>query len=166
MPLRAIASGQLDAGIGYTRRSDEVGDMARAIQVLRDNGLALNKLETETRSAEARAHQALQAERDRFVDLFQEDVLHVIGALSTATAELQRYAAVMRDIAHSTDDRTKLVVRSSRVSVDMVQALGFAAREFSTLVDTANLDFFNANQIAAKAINDGQVNIDIGARSR
>jgi methyl-accepting chemotaxis protein len=155
--MRAIASGQFDAEIGYTRRSDEVGDMARAIQVLRDNGLALKKLETETRSAEARAHHALQAEREHFVDLFQEDVLRVIDALSTATAELQRYAAAMRDIAHSTDDRTKHVVRSSRGSVEMVQALASASREFGTLIDTANQDFFNANQIAMKAANDGQV---------
>jgi methyl-accepting chemotaxis protein len=131
--------------------------MARAIEVLRDKGLTLKKLETETRSAEARAHHALQAEREHFVDLFQEDVLRVIDALSTATAELQRYAAAMRDIARSTDDRTKHVVRSSRGSVEMVQALASASREFSTLIDTANQDFFNANQIAVRAANDGQV---------
>jgi len=155
--MREIAAGHLDTPIGSTRRSDELGDMARAIRVFRDKGKALRQLEEETRSADARAQRALQTERERFVDLFQGDVLRVIDALSAATTELQRNAAAMRDIAHATDDRTKRVVQSSHVSVEVVEALSNAAQEFSHLVDNANQDFFNANQIAARAAADGKV---------
>jgi methyl-accepting chemotaxis protein len=155
--MREIAAGRLDTKIDDTRRSDEVGEMARAIQVFRDKGLTLKSLEAETRSAEVRAQQALQAERERFVDVFQDDVLRVIDALSAATTELQGNAAAMRDIAHATDDRTKDVVHTSRASIEMVEALSHAAQEFSTLVDTANQDFFSANQIAARAAADGQI---------
>lgn len=155
--MREIAAGHLDTAVGSTRRSDELGDMARAVQIFRDKGKALRQLEAETRSADARAQLALQAERERFVDVFQGDVMRVIDALSAATVELQRNAAAMRDIAHATDDRTKRVVQSSHVSVEVVGALSHAAHEFSHLVDHANQDFFNANQIAARAAADGKV---------
>ncbi|HLH10565.1 MAG TPA: HAMP domain-containing methyl-accepting chemotaxis protein [Methylovirgula sp.] len=155
--MRELAAGHLDTPIGYTRHSDELGDVARAIQVFRDKGKALQVLEAETRSAEARSQQALQAERERFVDMFEGDVLGVIDALSAATTELQRDAAAMRDIAQATDDRTKHVVRSSHASVDMVAALSHAAHEFGRVIEAANQDFFSANQIAARARTDGHM---------
>ncbi|MDR3408653.1 MAG: methyl-accepting chemotaxis protein [Methylovirgula sp.] len=158
--MREIAGGRFDAQIGYTRRSDELGEMARAIRVFRDKGLALKTLEAETRSAEARSQQALAAEREHFIEAFQDDVLHVIAALSAASVELQRNASAMRDIAHATDGRARNVVRSSRASVEMVESLSAAAREFSSLVDSANQDFFTADQIADRAATDGKVTSD------
>jgi methyl-accepting chemotaxis protein len=154
--MRAIAGGELETQIRYTRRSDELGDMARAIQVFRDKGLALKQLEADTRSAEARARQALAAERVRFVEAFQADLLHMIHALSSASLELQRNATAMREIAHTTDDRTQTVLRSSRQGLQVVDALSDAARQFSTLVDGANRDFFTADQIASRAAADGE----------
>lgn len=154
--MREIAAGRFDTEIGYTRRTDELGEMARAIQVFRDKGQTLKLLEAETRTAETRAQRALAAERERFIEAFQEDVLHVIAALSAASQELQRNAAAMRDIAHATDGRARSVVQSSRVSVEMVDALSGAAREFRALVNAANQDFFTADQIAGRAATDGQ----------
>ncbi len=152
-----IAAGRFDTEIGHTRRSDELGDMARAIRVFRDKAVALKALEAENRSAEERAQQALAAERERFIEAFQDDVLHVIAALSAASQELQRNAAAMRDIAHATDGRARTVVQSSRVSLEMVEALSAAAQKFSSLVDSANQDFFAADQIAGHAAADGKV---------
>ena len=84
--MREIAAGRFDTEIGYTRRTDELGEMARAIQVFRDKGQTLKLLEAETRTAETRAQRALAAERERFIEAFQEDVLHVIAALSRPRA--------------------------------------------------------------------------------
>jgi methyl-accepting chemotaxis protein len=50
--MRALAGGDLSAQVQGTGRGDEIGDMAKAVQVFKDNALALK--EAEARNAEAR----------------------------------------------------------------------------------------------------------------
>ncbi len=154
--MREIATGRLTTEIGYTRRSDELGEIARAIQVFRDKGLAVKRLEEETIAAEVRAQKALAAERERFVDVFRDDVMQVIAAVSAASAEMQRNAAAMRDMAQATDDRTKNVVASSQDGVATVETLSAAANEFGALLDKTNGEFHAATQIASRAAEDGK----------
>ena len=59
--MRKIADGMLDTAINGERRGDEIGDMARALSVFKDN--ALSKIQTEMESAAQRA--AAEAERLR-----------------------------------------------------------------------------------------------------
>ena len=85
-------------------------------------------------------------------------MLHVIDALSTASRNLQRNAAAMRDIAHSTDGRARMSSDPHASASRWSQALVLRRAEFSTLIDSANQDFFNADQIAdARRGNDGKV---------
>ena len=154
--MRDIAAGQFDIKLRYTRRTDEVGAIARAVQIFRDKGLAVTRLEAETHVAEKRAQEALDAERERVVEVFQEDVMNVIAALSAASSELQRNAAAMRDMAQATDDRTKKVVASSQGGLETVETLSAAANELATLLDKTNGDFFTASHIASCAAVDGR----------
>lgn len=56
--LRALASGDIFASAEVPRRKDEVGEIARALDALRDSGLALDRLKTRERISASR-HQAL-----------------------------------------------------------------------------------------------------------
>ena len=59
--MTTLAGGNLDIAIAETERRDEVGGMARAVQVFKDNGLRTRALEA---SSEAERH-ASEAERER-----------------------------------------------------------------------------------------------------
>ena len=59
--MATLANGDLSATVAETDRRDEIGGMARAVQVFKDNGLRTNALETS--SAAERA--AAEAERER-----------------------------------------------------------------------------------------------------
>ena len=59
--MRKIADGMLETTINGERRGDEIGDMARALSIFKDN--ALSKIETEKESTAQRA--AAEAERLR-----------------------------------------------------------------------------------------------------
>lgn len=59
--MRRLAEGMLETSINGDKRSDEIGDMARALGVFKENALAKVRMEAE--SAEARA--AVDAERAR-----------------------------------------------------------------------------------------------------
>jgi methyl-accepting chemotaxis protein len=153
--MRDIAGGRLNTKIRHTKRADEVGEMARAVENFRDKGLAVKRLEEETTTAGQRAQEALIAERERVVEVFQADVMNVIAALSSASTEIQRNAGAARDMAEKADAQTKDVVASSQLSVATVETLSSAATDLAALLDRGNSGLYSAAQIAAQAADDG-----------
>ena len=66
--MRTITSGDLDRPVQGTSAKDEVGAMARAVEVFRENAIAKRKTEDELRTAKEKAESALlelNAEPDR-----------------------------------------------------------------------------------------------------
>ncbi|MDR3463950.1 MAG: methyl-accepting chemotaxis protein [Beijerinckiaceae bacterium] len=59
LTMRKLADGDLTAAVTGTERKDEIGPMARAVEVFKNNGLKLRAKEAEA----AREHEAAEAER-------------------------------------------------------------------------------------------------------
>jgi methyl-accepting chemotaxis protein len=155
--MREMTAGNFDVAFGYKSRTDEIGEIARAVQAFRDKGLTVRRLEQETSAAEARAQSALAAERERVIEVFQDDVMQVIAALSAASTEMQRNAASMRDMARETDNRARNVVASSSGAVATVETLSAAADDLADLHEKSSRDFLSATQIASRAAEDGSL---------
>jgi methyl-accepting chemotaxis protein len=154
--MRQIAGGHHDTEISYIGRHDEVGEVARAILVFRDRGLSVQRLEQETVATEARAAATLASERQRVVEVFQQEVMEAIAALTSATTELQRNATIMRDIAGATDDRTKKVVAFSQDRIATTEKLFASSADLTSTITKMNELFTTAGEIATLATGDGK----------
>ncbi|NEI03035.1 methyl-accepting chemotaxis protein [Rhizobium leguminosarum] len=86
--MRKIADGFLDTGISGGNRRDEIGDMARALGVFKEN--ALSKIRIEAQSEEQRM--TAEAERDRNDQEKQEMDRHIQFAVNELAAGLGRLA--------------------------------------------------------------------------
>ncbi len=84
--MRKIAEGKLDTAIAGEGRSDEIGDMARALMVFKDN--ATSRLVIEQDAETARAH--AEAERLRNDSERREARLQVDGAIEALGFALKR----------------------------------------------------------------------------
>ncbi len=94
-----IAQGRFDVLIEGLKRSDEVGVMARAVLVFRDNGAALR----EAQEQRARAREQAAAEKrdalDRLARSFESKILSVAAALAASAAQLDGSARSMSGAA-------------------------------------------------------------------
>ncbi|WDR01484.1 methyl-accepting chemotaxis protein [Devosia algicola] len=54
--MKEIAAGDYAAPVPYVGRKNEIGDMARAVEVFRDNGLKIRQMDDEERAAAVRRH--------------------------------------------------------------------------------------------------------------
>ena len=87
--MTTLAQGELDVDVAATGRKDEVGLMARAVQVFKDNALALKASETE----QARISAAGEAERLRNESASQgaaQDQAFVMERIAQGLARLSR----------------------------------------------------------------------------
>ncbi|MFN5717782.1 MAG: HAMP domain-containing protein, partial [Bradyrhizobium sp.] len=79
--MRNITSGDLDRPVQGTTAKDEVGAMARAVEVFRENAIAKRKTEDELRAAKEKAESALLELNAAQQNLIDAERLAALGGL-------------------------------------------------------------------------------------
>ena len=103
----ARMTGDLTVEIPATEQRDEIGQMAGAVQVFKDNGIEQKRME-EANRAEQQAREARQERIEELTRRFDETVTGSLATVSSAATEMQSSAESMA----STSDETP--VRASR----------------------------------------------------
>ncbi len=86
MAMRAITSGDYDRAVQGTTAKDEVGAMARAVEVFRENAIAKRKTEDELRTSKEKAESALLELNAAQQNLIDAERLAALGGLVAGVA--------------------------------------------------------------------------------
>lgn len=85
--MQRLARGDLEAEVGGTARRDEIGDMAGAIQVFKDNGLEVRRLEADAREQERLAEEERATNDEKMADVDAQRCI-VVAQIGLGMAEL------------------------------------------------------------------------------
>jgi methyl-accepting chemotaxis protein len=136
-----LASGDGAFEVPYTGRKDEIGGLAKALHVFKDNASAMTKMHAE--QAELKQH--ADAEKRRTM----------IEVISDAR-EMREAAGSMSETAGAASDRSKVVAEACQEASSNVQTVASAAEELSASIAEIGQRVEQAAQVADKAASDGQ----------
>lgn len=148
--MLALAKGDNGVAIPYRNRSDEVGEMAGAVQVFKDNAIARDQLEAdqakdrETREQRARSIEELIAHFDASV----HEMLQIVRSAST---ELEATAESLSATAEETSRQVTAVAGGSEEASSNVQTVATAAEELSGSIQEISRQVAETARIADQA---------------
>ena len=132
--MRRLAANNTDIDIPETGRRDEIGEMARTVEVFKEAMVETNRLRAEQVETEQRQMRERKADMHRMADGFEGAVGQIIATVSSASAELEKSAGVLTSTATRSESlATKVAGASEEASVN-VQSVASATEELSSSV--------------------------------
>ncbi|WP_246024381.1 methyl-accepting chemotaxis protein [Azospirillum ramasamyi] len=131
-------------------RADEIGDIARAIQVLKESGVARQRLETE-QAAQREAKERHAAKVESLVRGFEGTVTHSLGAVASAAAQLNSTAHGMASLADQANRQASASAAAAGQTSANVQTVAAATEEMAASIQEISRQITASHDIAAKA---------------
>jgi methyl-accepting chemotaxis protein len=150
-----LAGGDKSVGIPGVGRGDEVGRMAEAVKVFKDNMIKAEALAAE---------QALEVERkekrriaiEGHIERFDRTVSEALRTVTTAAEELQRTAQSMAGTAEETTRQATVVAAGAEEASTNVQTVAAATEELSASIEEISRQMAQSNAVTDKAVDETQ----------
>jgi methyl-accepting chemotaxis protein len=148
--IEGLATGDLDSAIPHAGRGDEIGAVARSLEVLRAAGLRTRELEalqSEGAADEARRRVNL----DRAIEEFRGQVVVLKGALTASTGAMRDRAGEMAASSAEAEVAVAETERGSHETSASVQTVASAAEELSASIGEIGAQLDQAEALVATA---------------
>ncbi len=149
--MTAFAAGDWSLKVPGTDKRDEIGDMARAVLVFKENGLAHEALKSESereQEARFRRQQALEAA----VAGFEQVAAEVVNAVGQAATELDSAARSMTSTAEEASHQAGSVAAASEQASVNVQSLADAGERLSAAIGEISAQVASSSRIGGAAV--------------
>jgi len=138
VPIKSLSSAMVvlankdySVTVPYQNRGDEMGDMARSVDVFKQNGLAVQKLEAEQNALKQKAEADKKIAMNQLADDFDMRTSGIIKSLAAAATEMQATAAQMTATSNNTAHASQIVSSAATEADSNVQTVAAATEELS-----------------------------------
>jgi len=149
--MTRLAQGDFSQLISFDRQRDEIGEMARAVVVFKENGQANERLQEE-RAQTMAERERRQAHVEELIHEFDKQVSSVLEQLAGAATEMQATASSMSAIAVRTAERASAVSAATDEASSNVQTVASAGEELSASIHEISRQVAQSNQITGHAV--------------
>jgi len=158
-PLRAVAEtltvlaeGRTDVEVQYADRHDEIGVIARTVDVFKNNRIERHQLEAERISAEKQAMEQRKAGLNQFVEAFRTKIGGIIEQVLNSSGQFEKDAQTLSVTAHSTAEMSGQSADASRQASEHVRSAATASDELSRSIVEIGRRVQDSNSVAADAV--------------
>ncbi|TQV77864.1 methyl-accepting chemotaxis protein [Denitrobaculum tricleocarpae] len=150
--MQRLADGDLEVEVPAQGRTDELGEMATAVQVFKDNAIKIKQLDAEQAQAEVRAKEQKAREMNALADGFEQSVGTVVETVSTSSKSMQSSAQTMSSTADQALSQSQSVANTSEQASANVQTVAAATEELTASINEIGRQVTDAASTANRAV--------------
>ena len=165
--MQRLAGGDLESEIPCLGRRDEVGSMATAVQVFKQNALRVQAMEAAQTLSARKAEQDNRAAMQSIADGFETAVGKIIRTVSSASSDIEAAAGRLTTTAETTQELSATVAAASEQSSSNVQSVAAASEQMASSVAEISRQVQQSHRIAEAAVAQAeQTNVRISELSQ
>ncbi len=149
--MSRLAAGDIAEDIPGAKRGDEIGAMALAVCVFKDNMIKADRL-----AAEKQAENDVKVRRAQLLDdltrAFEAKVGELVEGLASASSTMENTAQSMTSTAAATNRQAGIVAAASEQTSSNVQAVASATEQLTSSIGEIGRQVAQSTEIAARAV--------------
>ena len=152
--MRELAGGNNDIDVDFTDRKNEIGSMARAVEVFRENAVRTTELEEEQKLLAERSAAEKRSMMESLADQFETSVGAIVERVSSTATRLDTSAQTMARVSEHTSERAENAALASGQTTENVSVVASAAEEMTASISEINQQVIRASEASKSAAED------------
>ncbi|TAK49828.1 MAG: HAMP domain-containing protein [Xanthobacteraceae bacterium] len=150
--MTRLAKGATDVAIPCIGRSDEIGQMADAVQVFRENAVERNRLTAERETAARLSAEERKRDLHRLADSFRDAVAEIVDQVSEQASEFETVSGALNATALRSEQLTHSLAEASQTASSNVRSAAKATEQLSSSIGEIARRIEESSGIAAEAV--------------
>ncbi len=152
--MQVLAGGETEVEVPSTGRKDEIGMMARTVQVFRENMIRNAAMEREARDKDVKMVERRRAEMAELAESFETGVGAIVSEVLDAAERLNESSANMSSTAVSAAGEVEQVTAAADQASNSVHMVAAAAEELSTTIAEVSQKTATTSTLSVSAAED------------
>ncbi|HTI44787.1 MAG TPA: HAMP domain-containing methyl-accepting chemotaxis protein [Candidatus Nitrosotalea sp.] len=151
--MERLAGGDMKTEVPAKQRQDEIGEMATALQIFKDNMIETERMRGEKLAADRLSEEQRRSTMLNLASQFEQNVGGVVDTVTTAASQLQSTAQNMSGTAQRTSQQSSEVASVSASASHNIQTVAAATEELSASIHEISQRVTESTRIIAVAVN-------------
>ncbi len=149
--MERLAAADLRVTVPETGRRDEIGQMARAVEIFKNNGIEVEKLKAQQAETEGRTTRQRKQDMERLASAFEGSVGEIIQHVSSAATKMESSANSLTVTAEKTAELSSVVASAADAASSNVKSVAVSAEEMASTVQKISSRVRELAEIAGHA---------------
>ncbi|MCW9045708.1 MAG: methyl-accepting chemotaxis protein [Alphaproteobacteria bacterium] len=149
-----LSSGALETEIPGMDRGDEIGDMAGAVQVFKENAIKVRQMTREQEQTARRNQRKVASEIASLNNAMKDEIEGAVTSVITQSKQMQQSSQGLAELASSSSEMSSSVATASEEATANVQTVAAAAEELTSSIGEISQQVLTSSEIAGRAVID------------
>ena len=154
--MTTLARGEHGVDVPCTQKTDEIGDMARALLVFKKTSEDVAQLGAAAAAQEQRATQERRQGRAALANEFESEIKGIVQSVAAQATELQATAGSLTTVAEATTNQVQAVGSAAEVASGNVQTVAAAAEELAASIREISHQVSQSATMSSQAVDDAK----------
>lgn len=149
--MKRLANGDNSVEVPGKGRSDEIGEMAEAVQVFKDNAIENERLQEERATSEERVARDKRDSQLKMADDLESSVKSIVQSIANSAEEMQATSESMAVTASVTSEQSTAVAAATEEASMNVQTVAAASEELSSSIGEISRQISRSREVTEQA---------------